>query len=131
MALLGRWGLVLPSEIQWEFACKAGTETLWFTGNVPSSLGEYANTNGSGDGFAGLAPVFTKRLKANPFGLHQILGNVMEWCRDAEGKSTLWRGLRGGSWIRGLVECCSTWHNHAVAEDNAREVGLRPARLIH
>ena len=62
----------LPSEAEWEYACRAGTNTLWFFGNDESDLGNYACDRTS--------PVGTKW--PNPWGLYDMYGNLSEWCQD-------------------------------------------------
>jgi serine/threonine protein kinase/formylglycine-generating enzyme required for sulfatase activity len=129
-ALLRRHGLVLPTEVEWEYACKAGTISLWYTGNDPGGLLGHANLGDAelDDGVRGLTPVV--KLAANPFGLHQILGNVVEWCSDCRDGSPGLKALRGGSWERTLDESTSTKRDHAVPTLTTREIGLRPARRL-
>jgi formylglycine-generating enzyme required for sulfatase activity/predicted Ser/Thr protein kinase len=68
----------LPTEAQWEFACRSGTTSAWHFGDNSDALGEYAWFHGnSGDHEH---PVRLKR--ANAFGLHDMYGNAMEWCAD-------------------------------------------------
>jgi formylglycine-generating enzyme required for sulfatase activity len=99
--LLTLYGLDLPTELQWEHAARAETDTPWWTGRDKESLRGAANladitgrqlgVEWSGsvqwpdfeDGYMVHAPVDT--LRANPFGLHHTVGNVTEWCLDAPG----------------------------------------------
>ncbi|MEM7306370.1 MAG: SUMF1/EgtB/PvdO family nonheme iron enzyme [Planctomycetota bacterium] len=104
-----KWaGLVLPSEAQWEYACRAGKDTAFSAGSEEPDLdrmGWYSGNSGHR-----LHPVAEK--PANAFGLHDMHGNVWEWCQDtwhgnyegapadgsARGSST-GRAVRGGSFI--------------------------------
>ncbi len=95
--VLSRLELGFPTQAQWEYGCRAGTDTVWFTGNEPTSLSGYANVadEGAATGFSG-GWAFTKGLfdgaiahapvgsyKPNGFGLHDMHGNVTEWCGDS------------------------------------------------
>ncbi len=68
----------LPSEAEWEYACRAGTTTRFSFGDSDSSLGDYAwfsrNANDS--------PRMIGHKKPNPWGLYDMHGNVTEWCSD-------------------------------------------------
>ncbi len=76
------WEYTLPTEAQWERVCRAQTETSFSFGADESKLGEYAwfddNTGKAGESYARQVG----QKKPNPWGLHDMHGNVWEWCRD-------------------------------------------------
>lgn len=106
MRALVRVGLELPTEAQWEYGARGGTDTVYWTGNDPASVGaaQAANVLDADaardpatrdwdrpepfeDGYLVHAPVGS--FAPNPFGLCDVIGNVWEWCRDVYGSYEL------------------------------------------
>jgi eukaryotic-like serine/threonine-protein kinase len=69
----------LPSEAEWEYACRAGTQTLYFFGNDETQLGEYAWYK---DNIKGAIYLAVGLKKPNPWGLYDLFGLGDEWCED-------------------------------------------------
>ncbi|MFO1076425.1 MAG: bifunctional serine/threonine-protein kinase/formylglycine-generating enzyme family protein [Planctomycetota bacterium] len=95
--LVARLGLLLPSEAQWEYAARAGTDTPWWTGPEVESLAAAANvldayaTTHGGESWTGAETTLDDgnsvhaevgSYQANAFGLCDMIGNVWEWCAD-------------------------------------------------
>jgi sulfatase modifying factor 1 len=139
------WEYTLPTDAQWERACRAQTETKFSFGDDASKLGDYAWWGGlEGDGNAKTEP-FAHRVgqkKANPWGLCDMHGNVWEWCRDTytlnlsggrdpEVKSDEEKGsnrvIRGGSWSRDAAGCRSGARYGYPPDNRLNYLGFRPA----
>lgn len=114
----------LPSEAEWEYACRAGTTTVYSFGDDESEFDLYGWANDNSDYSS--HPVGQK--EPNPWGLYDMHGNVWEWCQDKyhdsyEGAPTdgsAWnddgystRVVRGGSFVTGEYKCTSAYRFNA------------------
>lgn len=136
-------GYRLPTEAEWEYACRAGTLTPFSMGL--SITGKEANINGSFPyGTPDTGPYLERTTTvgcyhANSFGLHDMHGNVWEWCFDGYENercdsvdpmgqgSTRYRVLRGGSWSSYGKYCRSAYRARFLASSRANYRGFRVA----
>lgn len=118
---VGSDGYRLPTEAEWEWACRAGT-----TGPRYGEVGDIAWTET--DGLDGPAPVATKR--PNAFGLYDMLGNVWEWCWDYADPARYadYRSLRGGGWADKPWSCRASVRRGSMPTARLDDVGFRVAR---
>jgi formylglycine-generating enzyme required for sulfatase activity len=131
----------LPSEAEWEYACRAGTTTRYSFGDDAAALGAYCWFTGNAKGND--PPVGAK--KPNPWGLYDVHGYIWEWCQDAwhptyEGApadGSAWeaagakeRVLRGGAWTETAENCRSATRGRRAADYRSDAVGFRCVRTI-
>jgi serine/threonine protein kinase/formylglycine-generating enzyme required for sulfatase activity len=160
MTWLPRVGLTLPSEAQWEYSARGGTSTPCWTGftlesmrgavNLADAFGARSNTSWTNweteldDGAAVHAAVGTYR--ANAFGLHEIAGNLLEWCMDGfdtefyqtdsgpnpvrSGSGLESRVFRGGGYITPADRVRSASRDGFTASWAGAAVGVRPACAV-
>ena len=145
----------LPTEAQWEYACRAGTQTAYFWGNDADAGKGFANCfdwaakeklpvlnsfNWS-DGFVYTSPVGS--FKPNAWGLYDMIGNALEWCADyyapyppgdevdptgpAQGDEKLSRVLRGGSWFYTAPFCRAAYRAKNAPGARYFDFGFRVA----
>ncbi|HEY7423833.1 MAG TPA: SUMF1/EgtB/PvdO family nonheme iron enzyme [Gemmataceae bacterium] len=159
----------LPLEAEWEYSCRAKSTTRFCCGDEETCLKDFANLTDESfhqkwprfpyfrtawdDGYPFTAPV--GQLQANAFGLHDMHGNVWEWCADwydleyykhspkqdppgprasgvlpqSKGVPASVRVIRGGSWFLAPVHCRSTFRNYHSNTDSSHGIGFRVVLL--
>jgi formylglycine-generating enzyme required for sulfatase activity len=142
----------LPTEAEWEWACRAGTVTPFYLGNsiTPKDArydAKYHYTSGGGRDPQMRGTVSVGSFPPNPWGLHDMMGNVYEWCTDwydehyypdspetdpkgpARGTT---RVMRGGAWnYYPNHSCASFYRNSRPPAERHHSIGLRVAADLH
>ncbi len=134
--------LDLPTEDQWEYACRAGTETTY-------SFGQEINTdevNFNGKTWSRIQPVLNRgktvpidSFNPNPYGIYNMHGNVWEWCKyrvkfvneskiPEQGDFTT---VRGGSWNNKSTDLRSARRSRTKKSTKRFNIGFRPVRNLH
>ena len=120
----------LLSEAEWEYVARAGTTTEYWWGNdIGRNRANFASD--CGDSYRYTAPVGS--FPANPFGLHDVYGNVWEWVEDCLDRNCSRRHVRvrrGGSWSGGLGYLRSAIVYRGMAGYRGPDAGFRVARTL-
>ena len=134
LGLTGIWRL--PTESEWEFVARAGTQTRWFFGNKDSELGDY----GWHAGNSGASTKVVGQKKPTPWGVLDLYGNVSEWCQDnyvenysnhssSQDAHTVeledFYVHRGGSWFTESDSTRSSARNKSVSTRKSDGIGMR------
>jgi formylglycine-generating enzyme required for sulfatase activity len=145
----GEWKYRLPTEAEWEFAARAGTTTShWFAETANGAT--WTDTDNIAPyawyAFNRIRPIIRTQTvatkPANPWGLHDVSGNVQEWVQDSyqdltEAKAqdplmtnhTEYKGFRGGSVFTSAVNIRSSVRNYGPARVKDRDIGFRLVRV--
>ena len=146
----------LPTEAEWEYACRAGTTGRYYNGDDPEDLIKIANVwdatakekvptainnLSSSDGWAFTSPV--GQFRPNNFGLYDMIGNAWEWCRTGTTRTIMrsrqtrdptgpnsgsLRVYRGGGWYSNAVFCRAAYRDWNSPEYRDHSLGFRLAR---
>lgn len=143
------WEYRLPTESEWEVACRAGTSTAFSSGEsllvgMENFDGRYPYLEGVGTSHNPAANVFWRPLpvgsyRANAWGFHDLHGNVREWCVDRWSEELMGgtvvdpagppegsgRVVRGGGWYSPATGCRSAFRSHLPESYSGNEVGFR------
>jgi len=132
----------LPTEAEWEYSCRADSNTTHCYGNDIAQLGEYAHYDDNSD----VKTHVVGKKMANAWGLHDMHGNVGEWCQDwydedfygdspdidPQGTTSgLDRVIRGGCWYSDADYCRSAYRDHIPPTRRSYYIGLRLVRVLH
>jgi formylglycine-generating enzyme required for sulfatase activity len=129
----------LPSEAEWEYACRSGSQSAFSFGNDDTKLGDhawyYANRSSTTQPVGGKKP--------NAWGLYDLHGNVWEWCEDGFGNYSVEpqadptgpnngdrRVLRGGGWGNAPVNCRSANRLRYTPGSRVSSIGFRVAMSL-
>jgi formylglycine-generating enzyme required for sulfatase activity len=126
----------LPTEAEWEYACRAGTTTAYGFGDDASGLGDYGWFDDNSDS----STHSVGEKKPNAWGLYDMHGNVWEWCQDwygdypsgsatdPTGATSGYGVIRGGSWVNNAGSCRSANRRRSTPEGRSSYLGFRVLR---
>ncbi len=116
LGLSGMWRL--PTAVEWEYACRAGTQSRWFHSDRDKDLDEVAWHAGN----SGATTREVGQKKANAWGLYDCHGNVAEWTDSAKDKL---RVTKGGSWLMESESTTSSAAGSSNIDKRSDAIGLR------
>jgi formylglycine-generating enzyme required for sulfatase activity len=126
----------LPSEEEWEYACRGGATNYHVFGRGDSLSSKEANFRGTEPyGFAAKGPWLERTCKVgsykpNGFGLYDMHGNVWEWCANNYAKDDEAIVRKGGCWGAPGADCRSAVRRRRVPDDHRWDLGFRVAVSI-
>jgi formylglycine-generating enzyme required for sulfatase activity len=143
------WSYRLPTEAEWEYACRGGATTeeecsydFYFVKPTNDLSSKEANFNGENPaGKADKGPYLERPTKVdsyapNKLGLYDMHGNVPQWCEDLAGASNRvigggsWRVIRGGSWNAHGEFCRAELRSSSAPSNRLNDLGFRLARVL-
>ena len=135
----------LPTDAEWEYACRAGTKTTWSFGNDEKVLGDYAWYTENAADIGERHPHQVGLKKPNAFGLYDMHGNVSEWCHDYYKKNYYKKSpeqdpqgpasddshvLRNGAWNFITRSTRSAWRRSGLRDIRMNNIGFRLVREL-
>ncbi len=128
----------LPTEAEWEYAARAGTETAyWWGGDVRQDGKVWANCWGCGSEWDNKQAAPVGSFRANPFGLYDMAGNVWEWTQDCWHDNYNGAPVNGEAWLESKRGDCSlriirggTWNLRSTSIRPAERGGTSPAARV-
>ena len=118
----------LPTEEEWEYACRAGSTTKYCFGDDVGRLGNYAWYKNMDNDRYDDNPKKVGQKKPNQWGLYDMHGNVWEWCQDKWSESGSYRVYRGGSWSDYAGSCESSLRLRYLPDNRHDLLGVRLVR---
>jgi formylglycine-generating enzyme required for sulfatase activity len=126
------WIYALPTEVQWEYACRGAATTpedcawdFYFLSPTNDLTPEAANFAKS----AFERPTVVGSYAPNPLGIFDLHGNVFEWCQDLAASTGPHRVLRGGAWYYSAAYCRAAFREYDSPSNRINDAGFRLARV--
>ena len=116
-------GFRLPTEWEWEYAAKAGTQLKYSGSDDANKVGWHEDNSGNTT-----HPV--KQKKPNAWGFYDMSGNVAEWCENSYDGNASYHVYRGGNWGSGVSNMETTFRNRQTPHEVGNHIGFRVCRYI-